>query len=80
VNMGVAIAVNDGVVAVVIPNAHTASLAKLHSSAVRWPSARGQGNCARRHRRRYVYHQQLGMYQVDQFTAIIMPRKRPSSR
>jgi pyruvate dehydrogenase E2 component (dihydrolipoamide acetyltransferase) len=39
VNMGVAVAVNDGVVAAVIPHSHSATLAEM------WPSARGQGSC-----------------------------------
>jgi pyruvate dehydrogenase E2 component (dihydrolipoamide acetyltransferase) len=74
VNMGVAIAVNDGVVAAVIPNAHTASLAKI---------AQQRRDVAERARAGKLRPadiadatftiSNLGMYQVDQFTAIIMP-------
>ena len=49
VNMGIAIAVNDGVVAAVIPNAHTREPGgNCACSGATWPSARGQGSCARR--------------------------------
>jgi pyruvate dehydrogenase E2 component (dihydrolipoamide acetyltransferase) len=74
VNMGVAIAVNDGVVAAVIPNAHTASLVEI---------ARQRNEVAGRGRAGKLRPpdiadatftiSNLGMYQVDQFTAIITP-------
>ncbi|MGA8442731.1 MAG: dihydrolipoamide acetyltransferase family protein [Candidatus Sulfotelmatobacter sp.] len=74
VNMGVAIAVNDGVVAAVIPNAHSATLAEI---------ARQRREVAERARAGKLRPSDiadatftisnLGMYQVDQFTAIITP-------
>ena len=74
VNMGVAIAVNDGVVAAVIPNAHSASLAEI---------ARQRRDVAERARAGKLRPadiadatftiSNLGMYKVDQFTAIIIP-------
>jgi pyruvate dehydrogenase E2 component (dihydrolipoamide acetyltransferase) len=74
VNMGVAIAVNDGVVAAVIPNAHTASLAEI---------AQQRRDVAERARAGKLRPadiadatftiSNLGMYHVDQFTAIITP-------
>ncbi len=74
VNMGVAIAVNDGVVAAVIPNAHTANLAEI---------ARQRRDVAERARAGKLRPtdiadatftiSNLGMYHVDQFTAIIIP-------
>src|ERR1700722_18874624 len=74
VNMGVAIAVNDGVVAAVIPNAHTASLAEI---------AKQRRDIADRARAGKLRPadiadatftiSNLGMYHVDHFTAIITP-------
>jgi pyruvate dehydrogenase E2 component (dihydrolipoamide acetyltransferase) len=74
VNMGIAIAVNDGVVAAVIPNAHTASL---------WEIAMQRHDVAERARAGKLRPadiadatftiSNLGMYKVDQFTAIITP-------
>ena len=74
VNMGVAIAVNDGVVAAVIPDAHTASLAEI---AMR---RRDVAERARAGKLRPAdiadatfTISNLGMYKVDQFSAIITP-------
>jgi pyruvate dehydrogenase E2 component (dihydrolipoamide acetyltransferase) len=74
VNMGVAIAVNDGVVAAVIPNAHTATLAEIATQR------RDVAERARAGKLRPAdiadatfTISNLGMYQVDQFTAIITP-------
>jgi pyruvate dehydrogenase E2 component (dihydrolipoamide acetyltransferase) len=74
VNMGVAIAVNDGVVAAVIPNAHTASLAEIAKQR------RDVADRARAGKLRPAdiadatfTISNLGMYHVDQFTAIITP-------
>jgi pyruvate dehydrogenase E2 component (dihydrolipoamide acetyltransferase) len=74
VNMGVAIAVNDGVVAAVIPNAHNASLAEIATQR------RDLGERARAGKLRPVdladatfTISNLGMHHVDQFTAIIIP-------
>ncbi|MGO9642603.1 MAG: dihydrolipoamide acetyltransferase family protein [Candidatus Acidiferrales bacterium] len=74
VNMGVAIAVNDGVVAAVIPNAHTAGLAEI---------AQQRRDVAERARAGKLRPadiadatftiSNLGMYHVDQFSAIITP-------
>jgi len=74
VHMGVAIAVNDGVVAAVIPNAHTADLADI---------ARQRRDVAARAREGKLRPvdiadatftiSNLGMYKVDQFSAIIVP-------
>jgi pyruvate dehydrogenase E2 component (dihydrolipoamide acetyltransferase) len=74
VNMGVAIAVNDGVVAAVIPNAHTASVAEIATQR------RGLAERARAGKLRPAdiadatfTISNLGMYRVDQFSAIITP-------
>ncbi len=74
VNMGVAIAVNDGVVAAVIPNAHTATLAEIATQR------RDVAERARAGKLRPAdiadatfTISNLGMYHVDQFTAIITP-------
>jgi pyruvate dehydrogenase E2 component (dihydrolipoamide acetyltransferase) len=74
VNMGIAIAVNDGVVAAVIPNAHAASLPEI---------AQQRRDIAERARAGKLRPadiadatftiSNLGMYHVDQFTAIITP-------
>jgi pyruvate dehydrogenase E2 component (dihydrolipoamide acetyltransferase) len=74
VNMGVAIAANDGVVAAVIPNAHKATLAEI---------ARQRRDVADRARAGKLRPadiadatftiSNLGMYHVGQFTAIITP-------
>jgi pyruvate dehydrogenase E2 component (dihydrolipoamide acetyltransferase) len=74
VNMGVAIAVNDGVVAAVIHNAHAASLPEI---------AMQRRDVAERARAGKLRPadiadatftiSNLGMYQVDQFSAIITP-------
>ncbi len=74
VNMGVAIAVNDGVVAAVIPNAHAAGLAEI---------ARQRRDVAERARAGKLRPadiadatftiSNLGMYHVTAFSAIITP-------
>ncbi len=45
--MGVAIAVNDGVVAAVVRNAHADVIAEIAISAGISPNAPAQGSCAR---------------------------------
>ena len=74
VHMGVAIAVNDGVVAAVIPNAHTASLAEIalrrHEVAER--ARAGKLRPADIADATFTISN-LGMYHVDQFSAIITP-------
>ena len=74
VNMGVAIAVNDGVVAAVIHNAHSGSLAEIATQR------RDVAERARAGKLRPAdiadgtfTISNLGMYQVDQFSAIITP-------
>ncbi len=74
VHMGIAIAVNDGVVAAVIRNAHAASLTEI---------ATQRGELAERARAGKLRPadisdatftiSNLGMYKVDQFSAIITP-------
>jgi len=74
VNMGIAIALNDGVVAAVIHNAHTSSLYEI--------AARRKEVSQRAHAGRLrpsdisdatFTLSNLGMYQADQFCAIITP-------
>ncbi len=74
VHMGVAIAVDDGVVAVVIRNAHSANLAEISLQR------RELAERARAGKSRPIdisdatfTISNLGMYQVDQFNAIITP-------
>ena len=74
VNMGVAMAVSDGVVAAVIANAHRATLAEIASQR------RAIADRARAGKLRPTdisgatfTISNLGMYQVDQFQAIIVP-------
>jgi pyruvate dehydrogenase E2 component (dihydrolipoamide acetyltransferase) len=74
VNMGIAIAVHDGVVAAVVPNAHSASLAEIAIQR------RDVADRARAGKLRPAdiadatfTISNLGMYQVDQFSAIITP-------
>ncbi len=74
VNMGIAIAVDDGVVAAVIPNAHAASVAEISIQR------RDLAERARAAKLRPAdiagatfTISNLGMYQVDQFSAIITP-------
>jgi pyruvate dehydrogenase E2 component (dihydrolipoamide acetyltransferase) len=74
VNMGVAIAVNDGVVAAVIPNAHTATLAEIAAQrrAIADRARAGKLKPADIADATFTISN-LGMYQVDQFSAIITP-------
>jgi pyruvate dehydrogenase E2 component (dihydrolipoamide acetyltransferase) len=74
VNMGIAIAVNDGVVAAVIPNAHTASLAEISIQRrdVTERARAGKLRPADIADATFTISN-LGMYKVDQFSAIISP-------
>ena len=74
VHMGVAIAVNDGVVAAVIPSAHTAGLAEiaLHLREVAERARAGKLRPADIADATFTISN-LGMYRVDQFSAIITP-------
>jgi pyruvate dehydrogenase E2 component (dihydrolipoamide acetyltransferase) len=74
VDMGVAIAVNDGVVAAVILNAHTATLAEIaqQRSGITERARAGKLRPADIAEATFTISN-LGMYKVDQFTAIIAP-------
>jgi len=74
VNMAVAIAVNDGVVAAVIPNAHTSSLAEIATQrrAVAERARAGKLRPADIADATFTISN-LGMYHVDAFSAIITP-------
>jgi pyruvate dehydrogenase E2 component (dihydrolipoamide acetyltransferase) len=74
VNMGIAIAVNDGVVAAVIHNAHAASLTEIsiQRRAVAERARAGKLRPADIADATFTISN-LGMYQVDQFSAIITP-------
>jgi pyruvate dehydrogenase E2 component (dihydrolipoamide acetyltransferase) len=74
VNMGIAIAVNDGVVAAVVHNAHTASLAEIaiQRRDVAERARAGKLRPADIADATFTISN-LGMYQVDQFCAIITP-------
>jgi pyruvate dehydrogenase E2 component (dihydrolipoamide acetyltransferase) len=74
VNMGIAIAVNDGVIAAVIPNAHTASITEIATQR-RDLVERAK---ARKSRAQDLIDatftiSNLGMFSIDSFTAIIPP-------
>jgi len=74
VNMGVAIAVNDGVVAAVIPNAHTASLAEIATQRRDIAERTRAGKLRPSDIADATFTiSNLGMYHVDRFTAIITP-------
>jgi pyruvate dehydrogenase E2 component (dihydrolipoamide acetyltransferase) len=74
VNMSIAIAVNDGVVAAVIHNAHTTSLAEIaiQRRDVAERARAGKLRPADIADATFTISN-LGMYQVDQFSAIIAP-------
>ncbi len=74
VNMGIAIAVNDGVVAAVIHNAHAESLAEIaiQRRDVAERARAGKLRPADIADATFTISN-LGMYQVDQFSAIITP-------
>jgi len=74
VNLAIAIAVNDGVIAAVIPNAHVASIAEIAAQR------RGLAERAKSGKSRpqdfvgaTFTISNLGMFQIDSFTAIIPP-------
>jgi len=74
VHMGVAIAVNDGVVAAVIPNAHAATIAEIaiQRREVAERARAGKLRPADIADATFTISN-LGMYHVDQFSAIITP-------
>ena len=74
VNMGVAIAVSDGVVAAVIPDAHSASLADISVQRREVAERARAGKLRPADIADATFTiSNLGMYQVDQFSAIITP-------
>jgi pyruvate dehydrogenase E2 component (dihydrolipoamide acetyltransferase) len=74
VNMGIAIAVNDGVVAAVVPNAHTASLAEIATQRRDIAERARAGKLRPADIADATFTiSNLGMYHVDQFSAIISP-------
>jgi len=74
VNMGIAIAVNDGVVAAVVPNAHSASLAEISIQRRDIAERARVGKLRPADIADATFTvSNLGMYHVDQFTAIITP-------
>lgn len=74
VNMGIAIAVEDGVVAAVIPNAHRAALAEIGRQRAEISERARAGKLRPADIADATFTiSNLGMYQVDQFNAIITP-------
>ncbi|MFZ0953054.1 MAG: 2-oxo acid dehydrogenase subunit E2, partial [Candidatus Sulfotelmatobacter sp.] len=74
VNMGVAIAVGDGVVAAVIPNAHAASLAEIAAQRRDLAERARAGKLRPADIADATFTiSNLGMHHVDQFSAIITP-------
>lgn len=74
VNMGVAIAVNDGVVAAVIPNTHTARIHEIAAQRKEISERARAGKLRPSDIADATFTiSNLGMYQVDQFSAIITP-------
>ncbi|HXM65815.1 MAG TPA: dihydrolipoamide acetyltransferase family protein [Candidatus Acidoferrum sp.] len=74
VNMGVAIAVNDGVVAAVIPNAHAATLVEIAAQRLDIAERARAGKLRPADIADATFTiSNLGMYHVDHFTAIITP-------
>lgn len=74
VHMGVAIAVKDGVVAAVIHNAHTASVAQIATQSHELAERARAGKLRPTDIANATFTiSNLGMYKVDQFSAIITP-------
>jgi pyruvate dehydrogenase E2 component (dihydrolipoamide acetyltransferase) len=74
VNLGIAIAVNDGVVAAVIPNAHTATLVDIATQRRDLAERARAGKLRPADIADATFTiSNLGMYHVDQFSAIITP-------
>jgi len=74
VHMGLAIAVEDGVVAVVIPNAHIAGLGEIATQRRELAERARAGKLRPADIADATFTiSNLGMYQVDQFSAIITP-------
>jgi pyruvate dehydrogenase E2 component (dihydrolipoamide acetyltransferase) len=74
VNMAIAIAVEDGVVAAVIPNAHSASLADIAKQRLELSERAKTGKLRPADIADATFTiSNLGMYKVDRFSAIINP-------
>jgi len=74
VNMAIAIAVNDGVIAAVIPNAHTASLTKIATQRRDLVERAKAGKSRTQDLTGATFTiSNLGMFNIDSFTAIIPP-------
>src|SRR5579864_3446651 len=79
VNMGIAIAVNDGVVAAVIPNAHTASITEIATQRRDLVERAKTGKSRAQDLIDATFTiSNLGMFNIDSFTAIIPPSDRKS--
>ena len=74
VNMGIAIAVNDGVIAAVIPNAHTASITEIATQRRDLVERAKAGKSRAQDLIDATFTiSNLGMFNIDSFTAIIPP-------
>lgn len=74
VNIAIAIAVNDGVIAAVIPHAHTASLAEIATQRQELAQRAKAGKSRTQDLTGATFTiSNLGMFQIDSFTAIIPP-------
>ncbi len=74
VNMAIAIGVNDGVVAAVIPNAHTATIADIANQRQQLSERARGGKLRPADLAEATFTiSNLGMYHVDTFSAIITP-------
>ncbi|MFZ0884530.1 MAG: dihydrolipoamide acetyltransferase family protein [Candidatus Acidiferrales bacterium] len=74
VNIGLAIAVNDGVIAAVVPNAHTASIAEIAAQRSALVERAKAGKSRPQDFAGATFTiSNLGMFQIDSFTAIIPP-------
>jgi pyruvate dehydrogenase E2 component (dihydrolipoyllysine-residue acetyltransferase) len=76
VNMAIAIAVDDGVVAAVIPNAHSASMAEIATLRRDLAERAKAGRSRPQDLTGATFTiSNLGMYHIDSFTAIIPPQQ-----
>ena len=74
VNIAIAIAVNEGVIAAVIPNAHVASIAEIATQRRDLAERAKTGKSRPQDFADATFTiSNLGMYQIDSFTAIIPP-------
>ena len=76
VNIGIAIAVNDGVIAAVMPNAHVASIAEIATQRRDLAERAKSGKSRPQDFAGATFTiSNLGMFQIDSFTAIIPPQQ-----